>query len=100
MPDALLDADVVMICVGTPSQRNGDQALDQLRRVCAGIREACDAVGPRQRKPLIVTVRSTVFPGTCESVIAREIGHPSVSVVCNPEFLRGATRSSTLCILR
>jgi GDP-mannose 6-dehydrogenase len=40
-------------------------------------------------KPLIVAIRSTVFPGTCEEVVLPALaGHSQVGVVSNPEFLR------------
>lgn len=86
--DALRDADVALLCVGTPSERNGNLGLEQLRRVVADIREFL----PGRTKPLVVAVRSTVFPGTCEEVVESEIGSfPGVSVVSNPEFLREGT---------
>src|ERR1022692_2498758 len=61
-PDAMRNSDIVLVCVGTPSEKNGNLGLDQLRRVVADIAEC--AVG--RSKPLVVAVRSTVFPGTCE----------------------------------
>jgi GDP-mannose 6-dehydrogenase len=73
-------ADVALICVGTPSERNGNLGLEQLSRVSEEIGLAVR----RRKRPLIVAVRSTVFPGTCEEVVAR----PNVAVVSNPEFLR------------
>ena len=63
--DALRDADIALLCVGTPSERNGNLGLDQLRRVVEEIREFLT----ENAKPLIVAVRSTVFPGTCEEVV-------------------------------
>lgn len=83
--EGLIDADIALICVGTPSERNGDLALGQLRRVCAEIA----ALLPERAKPLIVAVRSTVFPGTCEQT-ERECfaGRGDVRMVSNPEFLR------------
>ncbi|HVX65433.1 MAG TPA: nucleotide sugar dehydrogenase [Bryobacteraceae bacterium] len=85
MGAALEAADVVLICVGTPSERNGNLGLGQLQRVCEEIGKA---VAARER-PLIVAVRSTVFPGTAEQVVAPALGHPErVSIVSNPEFLR------------
>jgi len=42
----------------------------------------------RRPRPFLVTVRSTVFPGTCEEVVLPAFEGLPVSVVCNPEFLR------------
>lgn len=82
---ALAEAGVAFLCVGTPSERNGNLGLDQLRRVSA---EIAAAMPPRIR-PLTVAVRSTVFPGTCEEVVLAAFAeHPQVRVVSNPEFLR------------
>lgn len=83
--DAVQDADVALLCVGTPSERNGNLGLGQLRRVTEEIASA--AVG--RSKPLVVAVRSTVFPGTCEDIVLPAFAaNPQVSVVSNPEFLR------------
>lgn len=84
-PDALREADVALVCVGTPSEKNGNLGLDQLRRVVSDI-AAC---GPERRKPLVVAIRSTVFPGTCEEeVLPAFKGLDHIAVVSNPEFLR------------
>ena len=78
-------ADVAFICVGTPSERNGNLGLTQLRRVIEEIAQLL----PTRTKPLIIAIRSTVFPGTCEEVVTPALaGFPSVTVVSNPEFLR------------
>jgi GDP-mannose 6-dehydrogenase len=83
--EALGDADVALVCVGTPSKKNGDLGLDQLTRVCEDIAEAAKD----RTEPLIVAVRSTVFPGTCDStVIPLFENNPHITVVSNPEFLR------------
>lgn len=83
--DALSAAEVALICVGTPSAKNGDLGLDQLRRVCQGIAEVTRDRG----RELIVAIRSTVFPGTCDEVIIPIFsGNPRITVVSNPEFLR------------
>lgn len=83
--EALAGADVALICVGTPSEKNGNLGLDQLRRVSQEIAESL----PGRVKPLVVAVRSTVYPGTCEDVVLPQMGGSSlVSVVSNPEFLR------------
>ena len=85
LAEGLAQADIALICVGTPSERNGNLGLDQLRRVVSQI--AATLAG--RTKPLVVAVRSTVFPGTCEEVVMPLLaGYPAVSVVSNPEFLR------------
>lgn len=81
---AIQQAEIALICVGTPSERNGNLGLDQLRRVCSQIAAARHG-GSR----LIVAVRSTVFPGTCEELTAECLsGSNRFAVVSNPEFLR------------
>ena len=78
-------ADVIFVCVGTPSERNGNLGLSQLRRV---IEEIAHLLASRTR-PLTIAIRSTVFPGTCEEVVIPALsGCPQVTVVSNPEFLR------------
>jgi GDP-mannose 6-dehydrogenase len=83
--DGLADADVALVCVGTPSERSGDLGLGQLRGVCAEI--AAQLRG--RSRPLVVAVRSTVFPGTCEEIAASVFREtPQARLVSNPEFLR------------
>jgi GDP-mannose 6-dehydrogenase len=83
--ECLTSADIVMICVGTPSLANGDLSLEQLLRASHETASHLQAHG----KPLAVVVRSTVFPGTCEQVVIPAFArHPFVRVVSNPEFLR------------
>jgi GDP-mannose 6-dehydrogenase len=85
---AIADADVALICVGTPSEKNGNLGLDQMRRV---IQEIAGTLSGRTKR-LTVAIRSTVFPGTCEDVVAPIFdGNPLVTVVSNPEFLREGT---------
>lgn len=79
------DADVALICVGTPSEKNGNLGLAQLRRAI----EEIAAQIPNRAKPLIIAIRSTVFPGTCEEIVLPTFAKFSnVTVVSNPEFLR------------
>ena len=86
--EALLDADVALVAVGTPSEKNGNLGLSQLRR-CA---EEIAAIVPSLKKPLVIAIRSTVFPGTCDEVVAPLFSeYPQVDVVSNPEFLREGT---------
>ncbi len=83
LSSAIKNADIALICVGTPSEKSGNLGLDQLRRVVAEI--AQNLAG--RSKPLIVAVRSTVFPGTCEEIVIPAMGGKA-QVVSNPEFLR------------
>jgi GDP-mannose 6-dehydrogenase len=89
LDENVLDAaDVVMLCVGTPSQANGNIDLSHLRRVCD---EIAALLRPRIRR-LVIVVRSTVFPGTCESLLETVFAHKEhVDIVSNPEFLREGT---------
>jgi len=65
LSNAVKNADIALICVGTPSEKSGNLGLDQLRRVVAEIAQNL----PGRAKPLILAVRSTVFPGTCEEIV-------------------------------
>jgi GDP-mannose 6-dehydrogenase len=88
LAEALPEADIAMICVGTPSAKNGNLSPDQLCRVADEIA----ALLPGRSLPLTVAVRSTVYPGTCEEVVmARLSAYPDIAVVSNPEFLREGT---------
>ncbi len=81
-------ADVVMLCIGTPSQANGNIDLSNLHRACE---EIATHLRPRTKR-LAIAVRSTVFPGTCEGLLATVFAHASdVDIVSNPEFLREGT---------
>ena len=86
--EVLPKVDIVLICVGTPSAKNGNLGLEQLRRVVDEIA----GLLPQRSRPLTIVVRSTVYPGTCEElVMARLASWKDVSVVSNPEFLREGT---------
>jgi len=83
--EGIRDAEIVLVCVGTPSEKNGDLGLGQLRRAV----EEIAAVRAGLDEPLIVAIRSTVFPGTCEEIVMPALeGCSSIRVVSNPEFLR------------
>ncbi len=83
--EAIENADVALVCVGTPSERNGNLGLDQLRRAVEELAATC----ANRTRPLVVAIRSTVFPGTCEQVVMPAFaGTGAVRVAANPEFLR------------
>jgi GDP-mannose 6-dehydrogenase len=88
LDEAIADADVAFVCVGTPSEKNGDLGLEQLRRVCSEIAPLLEG----RTKPIVIAIRSTVFPGTCEDVVMPALGYATpATVVSNPEFLREGT---------
>jgi GDP-mannose 6-dehydrogenase len=84
--EGLRYAEIALVCVGTPSEKNGNLGLDQLRRV---VEEIARCAASRS-EPLIVVIRSTVFPGVCEEIVIPAFRglKAKVSVVSNPEFLR------------
>jgi GDP-mannose 6-dehydrogenase len=83
--EALAEAEIALVCVGTPSERNGNLDLDQVRRVVQEIAVRLTA----RTQPLIFAMRSTVFPGTLEEVVWPSLVEAgSVTLVSNPEFLR------------
>lgn len=90
LASALADSEIVLICVGTPSAKNGNLGLEQLRRVVGEIGDALLA-GQKDCPTLIIAVRSTVYPGTCEEVVLQPLARYGVAVVSNPEFLRGGS---------
>lgn len=86
--EALVDTDIALLCVGTPSDADGNLDMTFLRRVCKEIAGQLEG----RTKRLIVTTRSTVFPGVNEQLYHEVFAyHPGVSIVSNPEFLREGT---------
>lgn len=88
---AVLETEISLLCVGTPSQRNGKLDLSGVARVCEQIGEAL-----REKEAFHwVVLRSTVLPGTTESVVVPTLEKASgkkagmdFGVCFHPEFLR------------
>lgn len=88
---AVRDADISLVCVGTPSQANGSLDLTYIKRVCEEIGAALS--GKQERH--VVVIRSTMLPGTIETVVMPALEAASgkkagrdFGVCINPEFLR------------
>lgn len=79
------DAQIVLLCVGTPPASSGQPDLTQLA-------EAARQVGRAATQSLVVVVKSTVPPGSCEAIelICAEEAELGVTirVASSPEFLR------------
>jgi UDPglucose 6-dehydrogenase len=74
------DADVALICVGTPIGPDGRSHLDQLET-------ALRTQAPKLRPGVPLVIRSTLPPGSTRLAVEWS-GVPSSRVFTNPEFLR------------
>ena len=92
--DAIEHSTLSLIAVGTPSRANGSLDLAAIETVC---RDIAAALKRKQGGEHTVVVRSTVLPGTCETIVlplllesGRALGN-GLSLCFNPEFLREGT---------
>ena len=88
---AVRETELSFVCVGTPSQSNGNLDLTYIRRVCEQIGKAL------RNKPShhTVVIRSTILPGTMRGIVIPVLEESSgkkagvdFGVCNNPEFLR------------
>ena len=76
-----LQADIVMITVGTPSLLSGAADLSCIYHIAAELKDAA-------RHPLTLVMKSTVPPGTGIKLIERYFKDTPIAYAANPEFLR------------
>ncbi len=91
---AVLNSDISFLCVGTPSLRNGKLDLGHIEPVCRKIGE----VLKKKNGFHLVVLRSTVLPGTAETIVVPALEKSSgkklgqdFGVCVNPEFMREGT---------
>src|SRR5690606_28593839 len=92
--EAIANSDLSLICVGTPSLRNGNLDLGYVEAVC---REIGEQLRHKQTRHTVV-IRSTILPGTIRGLVIPTLEAASgkkagadFGVATNPEFLREST---------
>ena len=88
---AINETEVSFVCVGTPSQRNGNLDLTYIKRVCEEIGQVLKYKAARH----VIVIRSTVVPGTMHEIVIPILEASSGKragvdwgICHNPEFLR------------
>ena len=89
--EAVLNTDISLVCVGTPSKENGSLDLSFVRRVSQQIGES---IADKSTKHVVV-IRSTMLPGTIDEIVRPTLETSSgkacgenFHICVNPEFLR------------
>ncbi len=87
--ESVASADVVIICVSTPSLKAGGVDTRPLQRVLVSVGHAVKS----RKDPLTVVVRSTVAPNRLRQLAAAlpADARAAIRLVANPEFLRETT---------
>ena len=91
---AVKNSEISFLCVGTPSLRNGKLDLGHIEPVC---RDIGQVLKTKEAFHLVV-LRSTVLPGTAETIVIPALEKASgkkmgkdFGVCVNPEFMREGT---------
>lgn len=92
--EAIKHTDISLVCVGTPSQLNGNLDLRYVRRVCERIGQEL-----KDKEAFhVVVIRSTILPGSMRETVIPTIEESSgkkagigFGICNNPEFLREGT---------
>lgn len=89
--EAVLNTDLSIICVGTPSSETGALDLAFIREVVGQIADALRKTPKRH----VIVFRSTMMPGATEQIADELLGDLEkagvIEVICYPEFLREST---------
>ncbi len=87
--EAYREADVIFICVGTPSDEDGSADLKYVLQVASDIADELERLGPDAARKLII-VKSTVPVGTTHRVaeVIRQKTDVPFWIGNNPEFLK------------
>ncbi|MFP3975814.1 MAG: UDP-glucose dehydrogenase family protein [Dehalococcoidia bacterium] len=94
----ILDTDVTLVCVDTPSALDGGIDLSRIKKAVEGLSE----VLRKKSDYHVVAIRSTIVPGTTSGEIipliekhsAKNVG-TNIGVAVNPEFLREGVALNT-----
>jgi UDPglucose 6-dehydrogenase len=87
---AYREAQMIFICVGTPTGANGDTDMKYVWSAADDIAKVIKELGPKQ-EPKVVVVKSTVPVGTSLEVqrrIKAVVGDIPFGIANNPEFLK------------
>ncbi|MGF1911719.1 UDP-glucose/GDP-mannose dehydrogenase family protein [Vibrio kasasachensis] len=92
--EAVINSDISMVCVPTPSLKNGNLNTDYIKEVC---KEIGSVIKDKDSRHTVI-IRSTVLPGTVADVViptlekySGKVAGEDFGVGVNPEFLREST---------
>jgi len=87
----LKDCDIIFVTVGTPQKNNGKIELSMIKKATSAIGQTIR----KSKKNPIIFIKSTVIPGTVESIVlpilekqSRKKANEDFGVISNPEFLQ------------
>ena len=91
LKESFLKSDILFVCVGTPSQKDGSANLSFINQVCIEIGQSLR----NENSFKVIIIKSTIPPLTCKNVVKPILEEESKNQVgkdfglcMNPEFLR------------
>ena len=73
---------IIFICVGTPSKKNGSIDLRYIEPIIRYINDVT------KKEKVLIVIKSTVLPGTISNKLLKFVKKKNISICSNPEFLR------------